>query len=167
MPIAATSFPAPAETSQQSQQSFFTQGFVDWSSLPDELTDENIALVAKSENEPGNFCFMALETIVEEVESEEVVSKSENVTNDVVDEVVSAEESEVEFVNLSDPWGTDDCDCQCNCALMVPAKVSPQILNDLCSDKCVIAFAKIKEVNEHFRKKILEDEIQFKNSLKS
>lgn len=151
---------APTETSQQS---FFTQGFIDWSSLPDEITDDNIALVANSEN---NFCFMALETIVEETDSEGVVSMSENVTNGVVDEVVSVEESEVEVVNLSDPWGSDDCDCQCNCALMAAAKVSPQILNDLCSDKCIVAFAKIKEVNENFRKKILEDKIQFEKLTK-
>ena len=53
-PVQTTVAPssAPAETSQQS---FFTQGFVDWSSLPDELTDENFALVAKAENEPENF----------------------------------------------------------------------------------------------------------------
>ena len=53
---------------------------------------------------------MALETIVEETDSEEVVSMSENVTDGVVGEFVSAEESEVEVVNLSDPWGSDDCD---------------------------------------------------------
>ena len=157
-PVQTTVAPssAPAETSQQS---FFTQGFVDWSSLPDELTDENFALVAKAENEPENFCFMAM---VEEVESEEVVTESNVVTDDVVDEVVAGEKPEEEVVNLSDPWGaSDDCECKCDCALMAAAKVSPQILKDLCSDKCVIAFANIKEVNENLRKKILDDEVKF------
>ena len=48
-PIAQTQVPmtavppsAPAETSQQS---FFTQGFVDWSSLPDELYQMKILLL--------------------------------------------------------------------------------------------------------------------------
>src|ERR1043165_7225273 len=44
---------------------------------------------------------------------------------------------------------------------MAATKVSPRILKDLCSDKCVIAFANIKEVNQNLRKKILDDEVQF------
>ena len=153
-PVQTTVAPssAPVETSQQS---FFTQGFVDWCSL----TDENFALVAKAENEPENFCFMAM---VDEIESEEVVTESDIVTADIVDEVVADKKSEEEVVNLSDPWGaSDDCECKCDCALMAAAKVSPQILKDLCSDKCVIAFANIKEVNENLRKKVLDDEVQF------
>ena len=164
VPIAATPPSAPAETSQQSQQSFFTQGFVDWSSLPDDVTDENIALVANAQNESNTFCFMAQELNDEEFVTKEDVTES--VINDVVGEGNTTEESEAVVVNLSDPWGTDDCESQCNCALMAAAKVSPQILSELCSDKCIIAFAKIKEVNENFRQKILEDEINFEKLTK-
>ncbi len=44
---------APAEASQQS---FFTQGFVDWSSMPNELSDENFALCAKNDAPCDEFC---------------------------------------------------------------------------------------------------------------
>src|ERR1043165_2925861 len=93
--------PPPSAPAETSQQSFFTQGFVDWSSLPHELTDENFALVAKAENEPEIFCLMAM---VDEVESEEVVTESDVVTNDVVDEVVTGDNPEEDVVNLLDPW---------------------------------------------------------------
>ena len=44
----------------------------------------------------------------------------------------------------------EESDHQCDCAMMAAAKVSPQVLEKLCSDKCIIAFANIKEVNENF-----------------
>ena len=50
--------------------------------------------------------------------------------------------------------------------MMAAAKVSPQVLEKLCSDNCIIAFANIKEVNENLRGKILSDEVIFERSLK-
>ncbi len=82
--------------------------------------------------------------MVDEIESEEVVTESDVVTDDVVSEVVTGEKPEEEVVNLTDPWGaSDDCERKCDCALMAAVKVSPQILKDLRSNKCVIAFANI------------------------
>ena len=49
---------------------------------------------------------------------------------------------------------------------MAAAKVSPQVLEKLCSDNCIISFANIKEVNENLRDKILSDEVKFERSLK-
>ena len=40
----------------------------------------------------------------------------------------------------------EESDHQCDCAMMAAAKVLPQVLEKLCSDKCIIAFANIKEV---------------------
>ncbi|KAI3801922.1 hypothetical protein L1987_30039 [Smallanthus sonchifolius] len=98
--------------------------------LPDELTDENFPLVANS-IEPENFCFMALESIVEGVESEEVVSESENVTNEMIKTDVSEEKVEKEVMNLSDPWNSDDVECKCECALMAAAKRASTCLDSL------------------------------------
>ncbi|MFS7998232.1 hypothetical protein Hanom_Chr12g01151301 [Helianthus anomalus] len=67
---------------------------------------------------------------------------------------------------LTDPWDSSVCDGECDCAMMTTAKVSPQVLKDLCSDKCIIAFANIKEVNENLRNKILNDEVQFEKTFK-
>ncbi|KAM0016885.1 hypothetical protein Hdeb2414_s0028g00701771 [Helianthus debilis subsp. tardiflorus] len=50
--------------------------------------------------------------------------------------------------------------------MMAAAKVSPQVLKDLCSHKCIIAFANIKEVNENLRNNILNDEVQFEKTFK-
>ncbi|MFS7998654.1 hypothetical protein Hanom_Chr12g01156431 [Helianthus anomalus] len=50
--------------------------------------------------------------------------------------------------------------------MMAATKVSPQVLKNLCSDKYIIAFANIKDVNENLRNKILNDEIQFKKTFK-
>ena len=48
MQPAAQQQAAPTVT-QQDQQSFFTQGFVDWSSMPEELGDENFAIFASND----------------------------------------------------------------------------------------------------------------------
>ena len=45
--------------------------------------------------------------------------------------------------------------------MMAAAKVTPQVLEKLCSDKFIIAFANIKEVNENLR------EVKFEKSKKS
>ncbi|KAJ0632047.1 putative transcription factor interactor and regulator CCHC(Zn) family [Helianthus annuus] len=50
--------------------------------------------------------------------------------------------------------------------MMAAAKVSPQVLEKLCSDNCIIAFANIKEMNENLRDKILSDEVKYERSLK-
>ncbi|MFS7914134.1 hypothetical protein Hanom_Chr02g00149811 [Helianthus anomalus] len=42
---------------------------------------------------------------------------------------------------------------------MVASKVTPQTLKKLCYDKCIIAFANIKEVNENIRKNVQISEI--------
>ncbi|MFS7995323.1 hypothetical protein Hanom_Chr12g01116621 [Helianthus anomalus] len=67
---------------------------------------------------------------------------------------------------LADPWDSKVCDGECDCVMMAAAKVSPQVLKDLCSDKCIIAFANIKGVNENIRNKILNDEVQFEKTFK-
>ncbi|MFS7904648.1 putative RNA-directed DNA polymerase [Helianthus anomalus] len=52
--------PAPQTTAlavtQPDQQSFFTQEFVDWSSLPENLNDENFALYASNDSSHNEFC---------------------------------------------------------------------------------------------------------------
>ncbi|MFS7997969.1 hypothetical protein Hanom_Chr12g01148191 [Helianthus anomalus] len=50
--------------------------------------------------------------------------------------------------------------------MMATAKVSPLVLKNLCSDKCIIAFVNVKEVNENLRDKILKDEVQFEKYVK-
>ena len=50
--------------------------------------------------------------------------------------------------------------------MMAASKVSPQVLVNLCTDKCIIAFANIKEVNENLRDRLLSSEVQFEKSLK-
>ncbi|MFS7998290.1 hypothetical protein Hanom_Chr12g01151921 [Helianthus anomalus] len=50
--------------------------------------------------------------------------------------------------------------------MMAAAKVPLQVLKNLCSDKCIIPFANVKEVNENLRDKILKDEVQFEKSVK-
>ncbi|MFS7906320.1 hypothetical protein Hanom_Chr01g00057881 [Helianthus anomalus] len=67
---------------------------------------------------------------------------------------------------LAHPWDTSVCDGECDCSMMATAKVSPQVIKDLCSDKCIIAFTNIKEVNENLRNKILKDEVQFEKTFK-
>ena len=57
-------------------------------------------------------------------------------------------------------------DHQCDCAMMAAAKVSPQVLEKLCSYKCIIALANIKEINENLRDKVLSDEVKFEKSIK-
>ncbi|MFS7994683.1 hypothetical protein Hanom_Chr12g01108951 [Helianthus anomalus] len=144
----ATQTSAPTETSQQS---FFTQGFFYWSSLHEDLTEENFAPIANPDVSPDEFCFVALESIPEGQESEEVESRSEKV-DEIAEAVVTAD------ARL--------CADECDCAMMAATKVSPHILKDLCSDKCIIAFANIKEVNKNLRNKILKDEVQFEKTFK-
>ncbi|MFS7939037.1 hypothetical protein Hanom_Chr05g00446921 [Helianthus anomalus] len=89
---------------------------------------------------------MALVTILEGVESEEVVSNSEEVCDNIKTNILEGKVGE-EMVNpLTDPWDSSVCEGECVCAMMAAAKVSPQVLKDLCSDKCVIAFANFKNV---------------------
>ncbi|MFS7918510.1 hypothetical protein Hanom_Chr03g00202031 [Helianthus anomalus] len=45
---------------------------------------------------------------------------------------------------LTDPYDSSVCNGECDCAIMVSAKLSPQALKDLGLDKCIIAFANIK-----------------------
>ncbi|MFS7962854.1 hypothetical protein Hanom_Chr08g00731411 [Helianthus anomalus] len=132
---------APAEACQHS---FFTQGFVDWSSLPEDLTDEKFSLVANSDVLPDEYCFMALKTIPEGLESEEVESRSEvveevaktDVTVDIIGERMLEEKVVKPLLEpLVDPWYSSVCDGECDCAMMAATKVSPQVLKDLCSDK--------------------------------
>ncbi|MFS8033849.1 hypothetical protein Hanom_Chr17g01574391 [Helianthus anomalus] len=81
---------------------------------------------------------------------------------ETIQEVVEYEEVGEELMEpLSDPWESSVCEGECDCAIMAAAKVSPHVLKDLCSDKCIFAFANIKEVNENHRNKILDDEIHF------
>ncbi|MFS7952034.1 putative transcription factor interactor and regulator CCHC(Zn) family [Helianthus anomalus] len=180
--------PAPQTTApvvtQPDQQSFFTQEFVDWSSMPENLSDENFALYASNDSPHNEFCLMALESIQEGVESEEEHLNIET-EDEVIEAVVTAvagkvllgESSGTLIEPLIDPWLEekagekegrvgDEENPQCDCAMMVAAKVSPQVLEKLCSDNCIIAFANIKEVNENLRNKILTDEVKFERSLK-
>ncbi|MFS7995221.1 hypothetical protein Hanom_Chr12g01115501 [Helianthus anomalus] len=119
---------------------------------------------------------MALETILEGLEAKEVESKSEVVEEEAETDVTAKtfgeqmlEEKVTETLlePLDDPWDSSVCDGECDCAMIADAKVLPQVLKDLCSDKCIIAFANIKEVNENLRNKILNDEVQFEFFLKS
>ncbi|MFS7980723.1 hypothetical protein Hanom_Chr10g00942641 [Helianthus anomalus] len=107
------------------------------------------------------------------LESEEVESKYEvvkenaetSVTEENVGEQMLEEKVDEPLLEpLTDPWDSRVCDGECDCAMMATAKVSPQVLKDLCSDKCIIAFANIKEVNENLRNKILNDEVQFEKT---
>ncbi|KAJ0522045.1 putative transcription factor interactor and regulator CCHC(Zn) family [Helianthus annuus] len=81
--------PAPQTTApaavQPDQQSFFIQGFVDWSSMPEDLSDENFALYASNVSSHNEFYLMALESIQEGVETEE-----EHLSIETVDEVTEA-----------------------------------------------------------------------------
>ncbi|KAJ0513270.1 hypothetical protein HanHA300_Chr10g0355621 [Helianthus annuus] len=136
---------------------------------------------------------MALESIPEGVETEGEQLSAETV-DEVAEAVVTAvaggellleENSETLLEPLSNLWSKEDKkeeekkkageeevradeegDHQCDCAMMAAAKVSPQVLEKLCSDKCIIAFANIKEVNENLRDKVLSDEVKFEKSLK-
>ncbi|MFS7976659.1 hypothetical protein Hanom_Chr10g00894961 [Helianthus anomalus] len=74
---------------------------------------------------------------------------------------------------LSDPWSVEEeekkpkeCESVSDCPMMAAAKVSSQALKNLCSDKCIITFANVREVNENLRDKILKDEIQFEKFVK-
>ncbi|MFS7996496.1 hypothetical protein Hanom_Chr12g01130661 [Helianthus anomalus] len=80
--------------------------------------------------------------------------------------MLEEKEAEPLLEPLDDPWDASVCDGECDCAMMAAAKVSPQILKDVCSDKCIIAFANIKKVNENLRNKILKDEVQFEKTFK-
>ncbi|KAJ0939544.1 putative transcription factor interactor and regulator CCHC(Zn) family [Helianthus annuus] len=100
---------APAVV-QADQQSFFTQGFVDWSSLPDELGDENFALYATNDASNDDYCFMALESIPEKLDAEEgqvsaetVDEVAESVVTAVAGEILLGESSEPLIEPLSDP----------------------------------------------------------------
>ncbi|MFS8032480.1 hypothetical protein Hanom_Chr17g01558271 [Helianthus anomalus] len=115
------------------------------------------------------------------LESEEVEPSAE-IEDEVAEAVVTAvvgelllEKTEPEplLEPLSDPWSADEvekdpnaCENECDCAIMAAAKVSPQVLKNLCSDKCIIAYANIKEVNENLRDKILKYEVQFEKTVK-
>ncbi|MFS8003103.1 hypothetical protein Hanom_Chr13g01209961 [Helianthus anomalus] len=115
-------------------------------------------------------------------ESEEVEPNAETV-DEVAEAVVTAvvgeqvlEKSEPEplLEPLAHPWSayegekvTSACENECDYVMMVAAKVSPQVLKNLCSNKCAIAFANIKEVTENLRDKILKDVVQFENLLKN
>ncbi|KAJ0467321.1 putative transcription factor interactor and regulator CCHC(Zn) family [Helianthus annuus] len=179
---------APVVT-QPEQQSFFSQEFVDWSSMPENLNDENFALYASNDSSHNEFCLMALESIQEGVESEEeqlMVETVEEVTEAVVtavtDEILLGESSGALIEPMIDLWCEEDKkdekageeeeradeeeNPKCDCAMMAAAKVSPQVLEKLCSENCIIAFANIKEVNENLRNKILTDEVKFERSLK-
>ncbi|KAJ0623130.1 hypothetical protein HanIR_Chr01g0028371 [Helianthus annuus] len=153
--------------------------------MPEDLSDENFALYASNVSSHDEFFLMALESIQEGVESEEEQLVSETV-DEVIEEVVTAmanevllEESSGTLIEpLTDPWSEeektreieeraeDEENPKCDCAMMAAAKVSPQVLEKLCSDNCIIAFANIKEVNENLRDKILSDEVIFERSLK-
>ncbi|MFS7946867.1 hypothetical protein Hanom_Chr06g00541421 [Helianthus anomalus] len=97
---------------------------------------------------------MALETIQEGVETEEVDSKSDVVCENDETSVLEEKVGEELIEPLSDPWDFSACEGECDCAMMAAAKVSSQVLKDLCSDNCIIVFANIKEVNENLRNKI-------------
>ncbi|KAJ0621741.1 hypothetical protein HanIR_Chr01g0012141 [Helianthus annuus] len=135
---------------------------------------------------------MALESISEGDEAEgeqlsvETVDEvAEAVVTAVAGELLLEENSEILIEPLTDPWSKEDKEEEepkeagdeeervdeednhrCDCAMMAAAKVSPQVLEKLCLDNCIIAFANIKEVNENLRDKILSDEVKFEKSLK-
>ncbi|MFS7938500.1 hypothetical protein Hanom_Chr05g00440451 [Helianthus anomalus] len=89
------------------------------------------------------------------------------VTTDIVGEQLLEEKEEEPLLEpLAGPWDASVCDGECECVMMASAKLSPQILKDLYSDKCIITFANIKEVNENLRNKILKDEVQFEKTFK-
>ncbi|MFS7996059.1 hypothetical protein Hanom_Chr12g01125391 [Helianthus anomalus] len=109
---------------------------------------------------------MALKTIYEGVESEEVVSNSDEVCDNVETSVSEEKNGEELMKPWSGPWESSVCEGESDCVMMDAAKVSPQVLKDLCSDKCIIAFVNINEMNENVRNKILDDEIQFEKLAK-
>ncbi|MFS7906471.1 hypothetical protein Hanom_Chr01g00059591 [Helianthus anomalus] len=88
------------------------------------------------------------------------------VTIVVGEQMLEKKEPEPLLEPLADPWDARVCEDECDCAMMAAAKVSPQVLKNLCSDKCIIAFANVKEVNENLRDKILYDEVQFEKTVK-
>ncbi|KAJ0618159.1 hypothetical protein HanHA89_Chr02g0050011 [Helianthus annuus] len=98
---------------------------------------------------------------------------AEAVVTAVVGEHLLEKEHEPLLEPLADPWCVDEvekdtraCENVCDCAMMAVAKVSPQVLKNLCSNKCIITFANVKEVNENLRDKILKHEVQFEKSVK-
>ena len=119
--------------------------------------------MAKNEFENENMCLMAIETEVEgdldveqELKSDVVNVCSETVVTTEVTPVIE-EKAVDEKISPTDPWNTNECEEECDCALVAATKVSSEILKDLCTDKCIIAFANIKMVNENLRNKILEE----------
>ncbi|MFS7907476.1 hypothetical protein Hanom_Chr01g00071881 [Helianthus anomalus] len=61
---------------------------------------------------------------------------SEAVVNVVVGEqLLEKKESEPLLEPLAGPWDGRVCEDECDCAMMAAAKVSPQVLKKLCSDK--------------------------------
>ncbi|MFS7953602.1 putative transcription factor interactor and regulator CCHC(Zn) family [Helianthus anomalus] len=157
--------------------------------MPEDLNDGNFALYASNDSSHNEFYLMALESIQEGVESEEeqlkvetVEEVTEAVVTAVTDEVLLGESSGTLVEPMTDLWSEEDkkdekagekeerADVEenpkCDCAIMAAAKVSPQVLEKLCSNNCIIAFANIKEVNENLRNKILTDEVKFERSLK-
>ncbi|MFS7945246.1 hypothetical protein Hanom_Chr06g00521911 [Helianthus anomalus] len=137
--------------------------------MPDDLTDENFSLFANSDVPCDEVCFMALESILEGQESDEVAPSAETVgkvaeavvTAVVGEQLLEKKESEPLLEPLADPWDGRVCEDECDYAMMAAAKISPQVLKNPCSDKCIIGFANIKEVNENHRDTILKDEAQF------
>ncbi|MFS7979584.1 hypothetical protein Hanom_Chr10g00929411 [Helianthus anomalus] len=118
---------------------------------------------------------MALETIPEGLELEEVESKfevmKENAETDVTienagEQMLEEKVAEPLLGPLTNPWDSNVCDGECDRAMMAAAKVSPQVSKDLYLDKCIIAFANIKDVNENLRNKILNDKVQFEKTFK-
>ncbi|MFS7981356.1 hypothetical protein Hanom_Chr10g00949971 [Helianthus anomalus] len=118
----------------------------------------------------------------EQLSAETVDEVAEAVVTTVAGDLLLGENSETLIEPLIDLWSQDDKEKkdlkkageeerradeenvhQCDCAMMGAAKVSPQVLEKLCSDKCIIAFANIKDVNENLRNKILSDEVKLKN----
>ncbi|MFS7935810.1 putative transcription factor interactor and regulator CCHC(Zn) family [Helianthus anomalus] len=106
------------------------------------------------------------ETIQGGLESEEVETKFDVVCENAETYVSEEKVGEELLEPLSDPWDSSVYEGECDCAMMAAAKVSSQVHTDFCSDKCIIAFANIKEVNENLRNKILNDEVQFEKTFK-
>ncbi|MFS7953636.1 hypothetical protein Hanom_Chr07g00621001 [Helianthus anomalus] len=103
-------------------------------------------------------CFAALVSILEGLENEDeesiaetVDQKAEAVVTAVVGEQLLEKETKPLLEPLAEPWckdeagkGTSACENVCDCAMMATAKVSPHVLKNLCSDKCIISFANVK-----------------------
>ncbi|XP_022013902.1 uncharacterized protein LOC110913373 [Helianthus annuus] len=95
--------------------------------MPEDLTDENFSLIANPDVSPDEFCFMALESIPEGQESEEVESRSE-----VVEEIMLEEKkTELLLEPLADPWDASVCEGECDCAMMAAAKGASVCLDSL------------------------------------